>query len=401
MRTGWKMLLWVVCGVLISAGCVMAQELSKGPYKASVSLRADYTDNRDSLSDDVKEDNVDLYIKPRFDYHGDWNRSFLDFFYAPAYRYRTEPSDIQNEDEFWHDAYIGGEYSLRPGFAVRALDKLDYSDDPEVTSDSGSVRRDESFLLNRTEIGANYEASANWVADVLGRYLDKNYTEDVVAEDSDETRADAQVMLTRRMAPDFSVFAKSMYSDFGFESSKDLNRDFTSILGALGCEKILNQQLVAGASAGVQVQDFDDAAIDADSVPYASVWARGQTIPSVRLAAEVTHGLRDADAYPYASQIYTDTRARIDWDAAPRTTLTARGEYRLSSYEDQIPTADDSLFVGDAGGDETRIIGEVSATYKLTQTSRIMLAQQYEDLSSDVATEFTKNTTRLIFGRDF
>jgi len=387
--------------MMLAVSCVMAQELTTGPVKFSVTLRGDWTDNRDSLAGDAKESTADFYVKPRMDYHGDWNRSFLDFYYAPAYRYRTDPGELQHENSYWHDAYVGGEYSLQPGLTLRAMDKFDYSDDPSVSEGGLTVRRDDSFVLNRVEAGVNYEITDLWVADALGRYLDKNFKEDIVAEDSDETRADGQLTLTRHMGPGFDVFAKGLYSDFAFESSTDLDRDFTTVLAAIGMQKYLNQQILVGVSAGAQMQHYEDPTIDAETVPYGNVWVRGSTVPSLRLLGEYTHALRDADAYPYASQIYDEVIASVELDVAPRTMLGLRAEYRLSDYGDQLPSGGVSVATGEPGGEETRVVGEASVTYKLSPVSRIILDQRYEDVDSDVATSFTKNTTKALFGRDF
>ena len=253
--------------------------------------------------------------------------------------------------------------------------------------------------------GAAYVLTEKWGVDALGRFTGKSYQDDAVASESDETRADGQLMFLRRLQPTLTVNGFARYSDFAFESSRNLDRDFTSWLFAVGGEVEATPSIKIGAAAGVQTQDFSDNAIDPGEVPYGNIWVHGRTTPALRLTGEATHGLRDADAYPYASQIYTDVRGKAELDVVPQlTTLALSVTYRLSSYEDQIPgsaSADEFVSESGKGGEETRWIVEGSAKYRVTPVTEVVLAQRYEDSDSDVSEPFKRNTTKLLVGRDF
>jgi hypothetical protein len=403
MRSAIKMVSGLVLSVMWFSFGVQAEETTAlEPLKVSLTLRADYTDNRDSLPDGLDEETWDFYIKPRVDWFMDWERSYLDLFYAPSVRYRTDESDTQNEEEWHQDAGLRIEHSTSPGTVLRLDEKFDFTDDPSVSQDSAVVRRSGSYILNRAEVGATHMLSENWTGDLAARHMTKQYDENDVADDSDEDRIDGIIKTIFQATPTMSTYGTVMYSDYSFEDSRGLDRDFSSVLVALGVEQTINPQLSVGASLGVQSQDYDDADIEVDEVPYAAVWAQARTIPTTRIRGEVSHGLRDSDVYPFASQEYTEVKASIEWDVLPRVMLGVTGLYRNSDYDDAAPgTAAAGDFVGITDGEEDKIIAQGEIAYKFNERNRLSLVQRYEDVDSDVAWDYTKNTTRILYGRSF
>jgi hypothetical protein len=392
-----------VLGGWMFATAVEAQDDVARPVKLSVSLRADYTDNRDSMPSDMEESNWDFYVRPRVDIFLNGERTLFSMHCAPAWRHRTDPSVIQHDDELWLDLGMAVEHSMTPAATVRAMNQFDYADDPSVDSGGVTVRRDQSYILNRTEAGVNYDLNDVWNADLLGRYMDKSFERNEVAEDSDETRADGQVTMTRSLSPSLFVSALGSFSAFGFDSASGIERDFNSVLGALGVEQIINNHLRVGAKAGAQMQDYDDNTIDEQTEPYVELYVRCQNTPATRMTAQIERGVRDADAYPYASQVYTEARARLEWDPVVRVTLGVGAAYRRSDYDEIVPSAPESAFYadGEKGGTEDRVVGEASAAYRFDNAMSLTLAYLYEDLDSDVDLSFEKNTVRLTLGREF
>ncbi|MBL7114483.1 MAG: outer membrane beta-barrel protein [Kiritimatiellae bacterium] len=403
MRLAIKIVSGIVFSLMLFSIVAQGEETTAlEPLKVSLTLRADYTDNRDSLPDGLDEETWDFYVKPRVDWLIDWERSYLDLFYAPSWRYRTDESDTQNEEEWQHDAGLRIEHSTSPGTVLRLDEKFDFTDDPAVSQEEGVVRRNSSYILNRVEVGATHMLSEGWTGDVAVRHMTKQYDEDLVADDSDEDRIDGIVKAIFQATPTLNTYGTVMYSDYSFDDSRGLERDFSSVLLAIGVEQTINPQLSVGASVGVQSQDYDDADIDVDEVPYASVWVQARTIPTTRIRGEVSHGLRDSDVYPFASQEYTDVKASVEWDVLPRVMLGVTGLYRNSDYDDAAPgaaTAGD--FVGIADGEEDKIIAMGEIAYKLNDRNKISLMHRYEDVDSDVSWDYTKNTTRILYGRSF
>lgn len=405
MQACRKILVWAISVILLCSGLVIAQEEETvevvKPVKLSLMLRGDYTDNRDSLSEDDEEDTFIFYVKPRIDVNLDWERAFLDLFYAPSWRYKTDPSDIQNEDEFHHDLGVAGERSLAPGLTVRASEKFDHTDDPSIDEGGALVRRDQSYILNRADVGLNYELSETWNIDLLVHHMLKDFEDDEAADDSDEDLTQGTALITNQVTPTFSVFGMGRYSVYGFEPAEGFERDFDSAMFAIGIENIVNPGLRIGATAGIQTQEYDDDRVDSDDVPYGNLWLSGRMNPDNRLRLDVTHGVRDADAYPFASQEYTDVRARWDWDLLPRIGVYAVGVYRFSDYDVSFEAPADETDFAVFEGDETTSIFEGGIAYKISRKTSLSLIQRYEDVDSDVAEEYTKNSTKLILNREF
>lgn len=402
MRTGSKLLMWVVCGLLVTGSvAAFAQDVGADLVRLSVTLRADYTDNRDSQADENAEETWDFYVKPRMDLFLDGERGYLDFMYAPAVRHRTDPSISQNDEQVFHDLELATEYDVNPSVSVRAIEELDFTDDPEVEEQGVTVRDDRSYLLNRTTVGVNYQATKKTDVDVSGHYMDKAYDEDDVALKSDENRSDAKLTVSRILNPSLSVFGLARYSDFGFESSVGLQRDFESVLLGVGCEKTFTPGLLGGATAGWQTQSFEDDGIEAEDVPYVKLWMRGSTVPTTHLTGEITHGLRDADVYPYAAQEFTDVRGILGIELAPRVDLELLGVYRRSDYEESRPSSLPVDYENAEAGVEDRYIAQATVGYEFDAATTLSLTQRYEDLESEVDEDFTKNTTQIVFGRRF
>ena len=95
-------------------------------------------------------------------------------------------------------------------------------------------------------------------------------------------------------------------------------------------------------------------------------------------------------------------RAMAEWDAGPRVTLEASGTFRHSEYNAaRSSTVPSGTALPDGDGVEDRVIVEGSVAYHFSKMTSLTLTQRYEDLDSEVGESFVKNTTRLVFGREF
>jgi len=387
---------------------VSAQEGEPGadrkadPIRFSLGLRADWTDNRDAI-ETRNESTWDLYIQPRVDAVIEGERSLLDFFYVPSFRYRTDPSDIQNDTEWHHDLGLVAKHSPSPRVNLRLNEKFDYTDDPSVQATGSTVRRDRTFLLNRAEGGLNYEINRKTTADFFARNIIKRYDEEVVATESDEDRTDLRFVAWRQVARTLALTATARYSMFAYESRIGIQRDFDSVVGALGIDKVISKNLRGSLMGGVQAQEYDDAGLDSDTTPYVEARLTCTTSPATRIFAIASHGTRDADVFPYASQEFTQGSLELEWDPSARITLGLIGLYRVGDYaEEATPSSAPALaFAEDRTGEENTLVGEGRIKYKILANSYIKLSHKYEDVDSDVSESYSVNTTSLVLSRQF
>ncbi len=398
-------------------GCILAAVLMAGVvactsrsadgegerFRFSVALRADYTDNRDAWEDEIAEENFDFYVIPRLDIVSQGEQTVLDLFYAPSFRYRTDPSPVQNDTELLHSLGLNVGHKFTPRLTGRLYEQFDYTDDPAISDEGSTVREDRSYILNRTGAGLEFLVGRRTTVEAGGAYKLKRYDETAVAATSDEDRLDGTLTLRHYLTKTFNLRVYAAYSLFGYDSPADIQRDFDSAVGAVGVDNQLSQNLSVGALVGAQQQMYKDAGIDDGTSPFVTLYARGSTTPSLRLALEGTHAVRDADAYPYASQEYTEGRAKVDWDLSPRLTLSLNGTYRYSQYKDVAPSAAILFdFLGlETDGNETTIDTAATLAFKVSNQSTVRLVQRYENVDSDVSVDFTKNTTSLAFTQEF
>ena len=410
-RVGVLLYSVALCGTILCQFSY-ADGKESDPIRFSVDLFGQYTDNRDSAEDGMEEETWDLYIKPRLDliYHG--QRSLVDFYYAPSYRYRTDPSPLQNDYELGHDLSLSAKFRPTRRMELRASDKFDYTDDPSIDEGGQTLRGDRSYMLNRVEAGLIHQVTPRSNVDVFGQYRAKRYDEQLAADESDEDLVQAGLRVWSQISKSVEVKAYASYATYGFEDLFSLERDFTSASGGLGLTKRVNKMLSAGADVGVQSQEYDSGALDSQIVPYGKAWVKGYTTPATELYGEISHGVREADAYPFASQEYTEARIGVEWDANARLTFDLDGVYRLSSYEEQEGLV--AAAAGDLGlavllaslgsqhsGDETTIEAQGKVTYRVTDKTSVSLIQRFEDVDSDVGVSFSKNSTTLALSKSF
>jgi hypothetical protein len=327
----------------------------------------------------------------------DWDATALDFFIEPGLRDRSDAARNQNDTEFQIEGKAVLDHRMSDRTKVKINELLNYTDDPSVEEGGETIREDQSYFLNRAEIVLGQEITRRSALDVFARSKVKRYDENEVAETSDEDRTDVGALLWHRVARTVGVLVQASYSDFTYDSPRGIERDFQSVMGAVGIEHAFSSNLRGGAKVGVQSQEFDDPGIDSETDPFGEVWIKGSTTPDLRLSGTVQRGVRDADAYPFAAQVYTDIRGRIEWDATPNVTFGLGGTYRLSDYDELDPSTAGAMEFPAAtrSGDETTIIERADVTVKVAENTSIKIVQRYEDMDSDVGVSFTKNSASI------
>lgn len=415
MTKTWRLIAGLMCGgsVLGTVGAFAADSTGAEPIDFSVTLRAEHTDNRDSTELD-KESNNDFYVTPQISVYVDTDRTLYDLYYAPSYRYRTDPAETQNDSEFLHD--LGLRLTHRPSdrTEMRLYDHFEYQDDPAIDENGATVRDNRSYILNRAEAGIRQDLSRQTYADLMGAYRTKAYDDSDVAQQSDEDLAEGRLLVWRQVTPSLAMHGAASVLMYGYEdvtvtpeeraalaemgiySGSSLERDFDILMGVVGLEQVFSPEFRGGLEGGLQSVEYASDSMDGEVFPYGKVDITVSPTPANRIKAEVSHGVRDSDVYPFASQEYTELRAGIEIDPNALLSLGLNGTLRESTYDESALPVEVPAALGDeTSGDETTTVVEGSAGWKLNDMSKLVFRQRYEDVDSDVDESFTKNTSML------
>ena len=384
------------CFVLTAANRVSAVDR---PVQLSVGVSAEYTDNRDA-SEAEEQDNLDIAVTPRADAIVGTERSRLDFFYAPSLRWRDDPREGEDDSDVFHQLGLNIDHQRVPRENYRIRESFTFTDDSTV-QEGTDIRRDESYYLNKAEVGLTYEVSRRSFADLQARHMMKRYDEADVGDVGDEDRLEGGLTLRRNMDRTMGYMLLLNAASTSYDDDLGLDRDFDSLSVGLGFDKVLGSSMRIGAGVGWMTLDYDDAAIDGEDSPFGSIQIEVTTMPSALFSFEASYVIRDADVYPYSSQEFFDLTASVRWDASPKLTLDASGAYRVGDYDADTVPADAADRDQAVDGEETTVIAACGIAYRLRSTTSIRLAQRYEDVDSDVASSSTRNSTRLSLSQRF
>jgi hypothetical protein len=408
---------WVLGLACLTGVSARAQTRAGDPVRFSLGAGMEWTDNRDSTSQE--ESDTLFYMAPRLDLVLSTSRLVLDFYYAPFLQFRTHPSDWQNEYDWLNDLGLDLTWTVVQRLRLMLLEEFRTAYDPEIKDNGVMVRRDSSYLRNRVEAGAGVQVSRNVNLDLRGRHICKLYSENLVADQSDETTigctATAWWQLLRTFGLLAAVDATAMERAKG---TYDVDRDFDAVAAMLGVEKVFSQNLRLAGRVGYKTLSYSDNALDDDSAPFMRLILEGAVLPSFRIIGNASYELRSADDYPFTSQQYTGLGGRIELDTpGNRLTFGLGGDYRLGHYKaDTVPRGYDAQeandttwqqFVAQEGinvrndGDKTVIICSADVTFRFNNQNKLKFVQRYEDVNSDVSEDFTRNSSNLSYTRDF
>lgn len=397
----WRLMACTAVGLSV-LGLQAKAQVEAEPHEAidlGVTLRVESTDNRDATPSD-EESNVDYYITPRLHAYFTTDRTVLDLFYAPSFRYRSDPADSQNADELLHDLGLRIDHTATERTKLRLLENFALQDDPSI-EDGAVVRSDRSYILNKIELGArhDFKPSASY-ADVVALHEFKAYDDSEVADESDEDRTEANLVLNRSLSRQMAVYGMGGIAIHGFESAKSIDRDFDVIKGILGVERTFSAELRSSVEAGVQSVEYSDESLDAEVFPYGKLNAT-YAAGVARFDGTVTHGMRDSDVYPFASQEYTQFTVGTEIDPTSPLSFGVDLTLRQSEYTEEARPDSAAVIAGPTSGDETTMVLAARATWAINEAARVVVRHTYEDVDSDVDQDFTKNTSGLELHLDF
>ncbi len=370
-----------------------------GPFKVSGSVGAEVTDNRDA--DTSEESNTDYFVRPRLDALFEKERLMLDLYYEPSYRYRTNPSDTQNDTELFHDLGLNTRIKLTKQIQPWVHDKFTYTDDPEVTEEGATLRRDASFMRNQVDAGLTYAFSTRANVDLSGKHMAKRYEDDEVARQSDETQVGGAFTSWRRITRTLGIIAGVRSTSYDYEAVEGFDRGFNVLVGSVGIEKVFSSQLRGGATAGYGQASYEEDDMGNRNFPYLNVHVSGKHAPFSKIDCWASHRIMESDVYPFASQENSDVGVHLQVDTPANVILGFSTRYAVGRYEREfLPDAAASQ-VEATEGDERVMALSGTLGYRLRHDMSLKFRQIYEDIDSDVDISYSKNTSRIVLTKDF
>ena len=397
------LLLWAAGLILAGHTVARAQDMDTDsedtdPLKFTVSVIGAYTDNRDASK--IAESTFDFCLQPRLDAVSRWeNNSSAVFYYAPAFRFRSDPSIYQNGNQLLHDLGLQLSHGFSDLVSVDLNEYFNYTDDPSVQENGASLRSDASFILNRVDAGLTYKFNPRASLAVSGNNTIKRFSEAKVAKDSDEDSVGGGLTLQGRVSKQMELLAVAEVESYAYKNSLNLERGVSTASFGIGMDSTFSPNFKAAIRGGLQMSEYDDSALDSSITPYGSLSLVVMPMPATRFSAGVSHSTRNSDVYPFSSQKSTAVTGGLEWDAVPsQLTLILTGAFQTGEYSADSLPADEALY---PTGKRDAVMATAQAVFAIDNATSLKFVQAYENISSEVSESFTKNSTSLAVSRTF
>lgn len=395
----------IAAAILLTGWGVAGDGHGKRPYALSAGVSVEYSDNRDSVETN-KTDSTDLSVWFGVDLLIERESCYLlNFGYQPSVRYRTNPSDFQNDADVYHDLHLNGWYKPNRLVRLHMSEALNFTDDPAVDQGGATIRRDASFLLNRATAGVEVDLSRRLRADISGYSMVKRYDDNSYAEIGDEDTVSGTAALGWMLDRTTVVSMYGSYGVFNYPGTgfAEGDRGFGYVEVGASFRKEFSKTLQGRVDMAFKRLDYDAEELGSDQSPCGYATLQVSPSPRLRLSGSAGYVLRDSDVEFFASQRYTDVSLRAEWDALMPKRLTAglSGGYRMGDYRSDTLLVADRLLVPAVEGRETTTVVGADLTYRLKEWLALSVVAQHENVSSDVSVPFDRNSAGLRTRVDF
>lgn len=390
----------MVCFFLLH-GIGMAQTKASDPVRFSGDVGVSFTNNRDSSTE--KDENTDFFVRPKINAEFQWERLTLDVYYGPSYRWRSNPSRIQNETELFHELGVEAEFSLSPRIKPWIYDFFNYTDYPAVSEGGTQLRRDASYIMNRIQSGVTYEFTRLVHVRFSGNHMIKRYDDDLVAGESDEDRMGGGVHFWHQFARTMGWMAHVDYQQYAYDNDEFFVRDFSTVIFSFGVEKVFGPKLRGSVLGGWQEGVYEDSSLSDVSEPFLRCTVQGSMPPFSIIRTELNYSVRDSDAYPFASQQSLGIDLHLEWMLPGSMLLGVGSRYHIGDYKrDALPDGAVEADVAPVlSGEKTTTSVSASVGYRLDDHTAVRLTQWYENVDSDVDVTYNRTATSLVLTREF
>ncbi len=373
-----------------------AQEVE--PLELSVTVGAHFTDNRDSRPDELAVDNIDFRVSPKIGYHLEAKEdSRTDLYWAPGYRFRTEPADLQNDSEWHHDLGIDINRKVSRRLRLVFTEHFNYTDDPSITSEGDTLRQDGSFVYNNLYGSAHIDVVRLHQIRIGARHRLKDYEDDTTANRSNEEILDFNAGYWHALSPKQHLLVDITVQAVDYDTDFNIDRGFGSIAYGVGYEHDFTKRMHATIRAGIRDVDYDDDNVEDSDSPYFTAVGSYNVADDLRLTGSFYAETREADAFPFSSQDYTGFTLRADKVYSRKFRANLLAQYRNGSYDaDSVPLdTPDEAFVKDREGDETTLVFRGEVSWTVQENQYISLSYQIEETESDVDESYDRNAGSL------
>lgn len=371
----------------------------------SLDIRADSTDNRDATV--KKYSNLDLSVQPRIDLKANGSVGELNMYYAPTWRYRSNPSSSQNDSQLFQDVGLRSVYKATSTVDLRLNDVYTMDDEPSVQKDGRNLRGDTSYSVNRGDIGTRVKMGGDEASefDVNLFSVTKRFKEADVAKTSDEDGVGGTLNLWYRVYQNVAAALTVSQEAWDYKKVYNADRSFSMSAVAAGMDSTLTPTLRGSARFGVQSLDYKDSSIDGTVQPQINLALHGTASKDMKLMLSAAYRGRESGVFPFASQMSTEFSGTAEWAVKPKQFSVGMSlSYQDGRYDtDTVPATllTNPLYVNLKDGKARMIVAELHGTVVLEENSSIKLIQRFEDLSSDIRDDYTRNVTSVVLSQRF
>lgn len=401
-------------------------------WRLSLTVFAEYGDNRDSVPDHYsenvderyrykKEDDTKYGVQPTIAYNGrltDVHSYKLS--YSPIYHYWTNPRVGKDRSEFSHLAYAEfkwaadtrNQFILRDNFKYVLNDRWTLDDEAverTPVTDKKHVDHEQEHYDNTVHAGWKHMVSSRAFIDLDSFWNTIRYCDDELADNNDEDKVGATLKLQRATSAQFQY---GLY--FRFLTWDDQDTVWTSEDGRYKTQKVergiqtytvgltttyrWDERLSFNAAYGWEWVDYETGSIDDRDFP-------GDLTLSATYALTLrTRGIfgfryyvSEAWVYPYASQDLFSFYATLKHSFTHRLSGSVRAEYKIAEYDlKYVPDqARNETFLRKHDGEKKDLYFELALNYRWNQAFNVNVAYGYEDVDSEVSTSYHENSFRV------